>query len=123
MIFLHFLPTSAKKIWSINFLGACDDCFFFGFLIHFLGFHLTFSPFSPLFSSSSRKKVLKSNTILKLADHALFKMVRYVLLRPLKPELDGQLDELPQLFYFSSSLNPLLMASCFFATTSRLLEL
>jgi hypothetical protein len=26
-------------------------------------------------------------TILKLADHALFKMVRYVLLRPLKPEI------------------------------------
>jgi hypothetical protein len=25
-----------------------------------------------------------------LADHALFKKVRYVLLRPLKPELDGQ---------------------------------
>jgi hypothetical protein len=29
-------------------------------------------------------------TILKSADHALFKMVRYVLLRPLRPELDGQ---------------------------------
>jgi hypothetical protein len=29
-------------------------------------------------------------TILELADHALFKMVRYVLLRPLRPELDGQ---------------------------------
>jgi hypothetical protein len=28
-----------------------------------------------------------------LADHALFKMVSYVLLRPLRPELDGQLDE------------------------------
>jgi hypothetical protein len=27
-------------------------------------------------------------TILKSADHALFKMVRYVLLRPLRPELD-----------------------------------
>jgi hypothetical protein len=26
----------------------------------------------------------------KLADHALFKIVRYVLLRPLRPELDGQ---------------------------------
>jgi hypothetical protein len=24
-----------------------------------------------------------------LADHALFKMVRYVFLRPLRPELDG----------------------------------
>jgi hypothetical protein len=29
-------------------------------------------------------------TILESADHALFKMVRYVLLRPLRPELDGQ---------------------------------
>jgi hypothetical protein len=29
-------------------------------------------------------------TILESADHALFKMVKYVLLRPLKPELDGQ---------------------------------
>jgi hypothetical protein len=28
--------------------------------------------------------------ILELADHALFKMVRYVLLPPLRPELDGQ---------------------------------
>jgi hypothetical protein len=28
-------------------------------------------------------------TILKSADHALFKMVRYVLLRPLRPELGG----------------------------------
>jgi hypothetical protein len=28
----------------------------------------------------------------KLADHALFKMVRYVLLRPLRPELDGTND-------------------------------
>jgi hypothetical protein len=25
---------------------------------------------------------------LKLAEHAIFKMVRYVLLRPLRPELD-----------------------------------
>jgi hypothetical protein len=33
---------------------------------------------------------LRSHTILKLADHALFKMVRYVLLWPLRPELDGQ---------------------------------
>jgi hypothetical protein len=30
------------------------------------------------------------HTILKLADHALFKMVRYVFLRPLRPKLDGQ---------------------------------
>jgi hypothetical protein len=29
-------------------------------------------------------------TILESADHALFKMVRYVLLRPLRPEIDGQ---------------------------------
>jgi hypothetical protein len=34
-------------------------------------------------------------TILELADHALFKMVRYVLLRPLRPELDGQDVEAP----------------------------
>jgi hypothetical protein len=29
-------------------------------------------------------------TILESADHALFKIERYVLLRPLRPELDGQ---------------------------------
>jgi hypothetical protein len=29
-------------------------------------------------------------TILEWADHALFKMVKYVLLRPLRLELDGQ---------------------------------
>jgi hypothetical protein len=29
-------------------------------------------------------------TILEWADHALFKKVRYVLLRTLRPELDGQ---------------------------------
>jgi hypothetical protein len=29
-------------------------------------------------------------TISELADHPLFKMVRHVLLRPLRPELDGQ---------------------------------
>jgi hypothetical protein len=34
--------------------------------------------------------VLAYRTILEWADHALFKMVRYVLLRPLRPELDGQ---------------------------------
>jgi hypothetical protein len=28
------------------------------------------------------------HNILKLVDHAIFKMVRYVLLRPLRPELD-----------------------------------
>jgi hypothetical protein len=29
-------------------------------------------------------------TILESADHALFKMERYILLRPLRPELDGK---------------------------------
>jgi hypothetical protein len=29
-------------------------------------------------------------TILESADHALYKMVRYVLLRPLRPELDAK---------------------------------
>jgi hypothetical protein len=38
-------------------------------------------------SSSGRRTYY---TILKLADHALLKMVRYVLLRPLRPELDGR---------------------------------
>jgi hypothetical protein len=33
------------------------------------------------------------HTILKLADHALFKMVRYVLLQPLRPELEIQLEQ------------------------------
>jgi hypothetical protein len=33
------------------------------------------------------------HAILKLADHALFKMVRYVLLRLLRPELDIQLEQ------------------------------
>jgi hypothetical protein len=36
---------------------------------------------------SSRRTYL---TILKLADHALFKIVWYVLLQPLRPELDGR---------------------------------
>jgi hypothetical protein len=31
-------------------------------------------------------------TIFKLADDALFKMVKYVLLRSLRPELDGQMS-------------------------------
>jgi hypothetical protein len=35
-------------------------------------------------------EVAGGHTILKLADHALFKMVRYVFVRPLGPELDGQ---------------------------------
>jgi hypothetical protein len=30
------------------------------------------------------------SAVSKLADHALLKMVRYVLLRPLRPKLDGQ---------------------------------
>jgi hypothetical protein len=30
-------------------------------------------------------------TILESADHSLFKMVRYVLLRPLRPELDAKI--------------------------------
>jgi hypothetical protein len=33
------------------------------------------------------------HTILKLANHALFNMVRYVLLQPLRPELDGRLNK------------------------------
>jgi hypothetical protein len=50
-----------------------------------------------LFFEETIEKKLKKNhatswglTILELADHALFKMVRYVLLRALRPELDGQ---------------------------------
>jgi hypothetical protein len=38
-------------------------------------------------------EVAGGHTILKLADHSLFKMVRYVLLRPLRPELDIQLEQ------------------------------
>jgi hypothetical protein len=41
-------------------------------------------------SSGLRGRRRTNHTILKLADHALFKMVRYVFLRPLRPELDGQ---------------------------------
>jgi hypothetical protein len=33
------------------------------------------------------------HTILKSTDHALFKMVRYVLLLPLRPELEIQLEQ------------------------------
>jgi hypothetical protein len=40
--------------------------------------------------SGLRDRRRKYYTILKLADHALFKMVRYVLLRPLRPERDGR---------------------------------
>jgi hypothetical protein len=42
-------------------------------------------------SSSSLRGIYR--TILKLAHHALFKMVRYVLLRPLRPELEIQLEQ------------------------------
>jgi hypothetical protein len=44
------------------------------------------------------------HTILKLANHALFKMVRYVLLRPLRPEQNrparrtGPTDRTPILY-------------------------
>jgi hypothetical protein len=34
------------------------------------------------------------HTILKLADHSLFKMVRYVFLRLLRPEVDIQLEQI-----------------------------
>jgi hypothetical protein len=35
-------------------------------------------------------EVTRGLTILESADHALFKMVRYVLLQPLRPELDAK---------------------------------
>jgi hypothetical protein len=38
-------------------------------------------------SSGLRGRRTTYHTIFKLADHALFKMVRYVFLRPLRPEL------------------------------------
>jgi hypothetical protein len=41
-------------------------------------------------SSGHRGRKRTYRTILEWADHALFKMVRYVLLRPLRPGLDGQ---------------------------------
>jgi hypothetical protein len=44
------------------------------------------------FSSNLRGHKRTYPTILELADHALFKMVRYVLLRPLRPELKGDTD-------------------------------
>jgi hypothetical protein len=47
-------------------------------------------------SSGLRGRRRTYYTILKLIDHALFKMVRYVFLRPLRPELlrrlEGQLS-------------------------------
>jgi hypothetical protein len=42
------------------------------------------------FSSGLKSRRRTYLTILKLADHALFKIVWYVLLRPLRPELDGR---------------------------------
>jgi hypothetical protein len=42
------------------------------------------------FSSGLKRRRRIYLTILKLADHALFKIVWYVLLRPLRPELDGR---------------------------------
>jgi hypothetical protein len=42
-------------------------------------------PSSMRSSSGLRSRRRTYHTILKLADHALFKMVRYVLLRPLRP--------------------------------------
>jgi hypothetical protein len=41
-------------------------------------------------SSGLRGSRRTYRTILEWVDHPLFKMVRYVLLRPLRPELDGQ---------------------------------
>jgi hypothetical protein len=43
-----------------------------------------------IFSSGLRGRRRTYHTILKLADHALFKMIRYVLMRRLRPELDGR---------------------------------
>jgi hypothetical protein len=42
------------------------------------------------FSSGLRGRRRTYHTILKLADHALGYMVRYVFMQPLRPELDGQ---------------------------------
>jgi hypothetical protein len=44
-------------------------------------------------SSGLRGRRRIYHTILKLADHALFKMVWYVFLRPLRPELEIQLEQ------------------------------
>jgi hypothetical protein len=41
-------------------------------------------------SSGLRGRRRTYHTLLKLADHALCKMVKYVLLRPLRPELDAK---------------------------------
>jgi hypothetical protein len=46
----------------------------------------------PSSSSGLRGRRRTYHTILKLADLVLFKIVRYVLLRSLRPELDGQMS-------------------------------
>jgi hypothetical protein len=46
------------------------------------------SRLSYLGPGSGRRRIYR--TIFELADHAPLKMVRYVLLRTLRPELDGQ---------------------------------
>jgi hypothetical protein len=51
---------------------------------------------------------------LKLADHALFKMVRYVHLRPLRPELDVSWNSILVLPFY-------LLLLFYFRTTSMLL--
>jgi hypothetical protein len=52
--------------------------------------HIFELPASMSWPSSSSSGLLGHFTILESADHALFKMVRYVLLRSLSPELDGR---------------------------------
>jgi hypothetical protein len=52
----------------------------------FVGRHV----FVLAFSSGLRGHKRTYLSILESADHALFKMVRYVLLRPLRPELDAK---------------------------------
>jgi hypothetical protein len=51
---------------------------------------LQFALDGPPSSSGLRGRRRTYHTILKLAEHVLFKMVRYVLLRRLRPELDGR---------------------------------
>jgi hypothetical protein len=41
-------------------------------------------------NSGLRGRMRTYRTILEWSDHALLKMVRYVILQPLRPELDGQ---------------------------------
>jgi hypothetical protein len=48
-------------------------------------FHLGFAS-----DKEIKKKSLARVALIESADHALFKMVRYVLLRPLRPELDAK---------------------------------